>query len=571
MEARSKSPYSYSQMLSHSLYKRPLLGLLQLAVLLLAACSAPTPFETDVVEEQLPSPSPEVVVSPTLTDRTLPTPQTEILPSPTVADPYPGPQPGSTDSAYPPPSSGLQPEASQSAYPPPGAGQALPTSGAYPPPGSGQALPTSPAYPPPSRATPGATQPAPTLAATQTFPPTVSTPLVTPGATPVDRLGAPAMPAPNEGIKTVTIWHAWNEPQAQVLEEVLSAYQRLFPDVYFDVLYVPFDDLLMTFQASAYQGRGPSLLLGPAEWGPELYDAGLVASMDELAVPAFLERINPAALDTARYQGTLIGLPHSIREGVVMYRNRQIIPKAPSTFEELIAAAKEATRGGRVGAYMERGYYYSTGHLFGIGGRLMDENGQPAFTTQKGLDWIHLLVEFEQAGAVSFNTNRDLDLFKAGKVGIIIDGTWNRQALANAIGEENLMIDPWPSYKDGHLSGFIKTDNVYLTSRAQGDERYTALQFIGFLLAPEVQAVLTRANHIPALVEVEVGMEWMQQVMRAFEGAAPLPAHPYSRLYWDPLETALGSVFNKTTLPDRALKQASASISTRIKDIQANP
>jgi arabinogalactan oligomer / maltooligosaccharide transport system substrate-binding protein len=540
-----------------NLFKAPFLGFLLVAGLLLGACNTPAPVQTSLVEEPSPTPTAEVIL-PTWTPQPFPTPPPEEYPPPALEEAYPGPE-----IAAPSPEIEEDP---LDAYPPPES-QADPGLSAYPPPEGEGALPTSQAYPPPQ----ATLQAAPTLASTPSFPPTAAAPLLTPGVTPIERLARPAMPPPGPGVKTVTLWHAWNEPQAQVLEEVLAAFQQLYPDVYFDVLYVPFDDLLMTFQASAFRTRGPSLLLGPAEWGPELYDAGLVVSVDDLAIPAFLDRINPAALDSARYRGTLISLPHSIREGVVMYRNRQIIPTAPATFAELVSAAKDATSGGRVGAYLERGFYYSAGHLYGSGGRLLDENGDPAFNNQKGVDWLNLLLEFEQAGATSLNTNRDLDLFKAGRVGIIIDGTWNRQSLESAIGEVNLTIDPWPTYKDGRLSGFIKSDNIYLTSRATDDERYAALQFIGFMLAPEVQAVLTRANHIPALTNVEVGLEWMQQAMLAFEGAAPFPTHPYYRLYWDPLETAMGSVFSRTMLPERALRQASDSIRTRIREIQANP
>jgi arabinogalactan oligomer / maltooligosaccharide transport system substrate-binding protein len=376
------------------------------------------------------------------------------------------------------------------------------------------------------------------------------------------------MPPPSPDAVTVSIWHSWSDTEVVVLEDVLQAFQKVYAQVYFDLLYVPFDDLLRTFQAAAYRGAGPSILLAPAEWGPQLYDEGLVAAVDDLAVPAFLERINPAALDGARYQGALIGLPHSIRNGVVMYRNRQIIAKAPATFSELVTAAKAATRGGRVGAYLERGYFYSAGHLTGLGGRLMNEDGIPAFNDPKGLAWLNLLVEFEQAGPVAFNTNRDLDLFKDGRVGIIIDGTWSRTALETAIGEENLAIDPWPAYLDGYLSGYVQADNIYLTTRASAGERYAALQFFGFMLAPEVQSVLTRAGHIPALRDVTVEQDWIAPVMQALLGGTAYPVHPNANLYWDPLETAMGYVFSKSALPGPALQQASDTIHTRIQEAQ---
>jgi maltose-binding protein MalE len=518
--------------------------LLLLAVLLLAACSSrPSAVISPTVEpDELP-----VAETPSQTGQPSATPASETYPLP--AD-LPYPAPGMDVSPV------LTPTVADNAYPVP------PAQPAYPPPDT-DLLTTQPAYPAPptSAATPFVqpTQPDATSAAG---------PGLTAGPAPTERLPFPAMTAPSQGAVTVTIWHSWSESELAVLDDVLQAFQKVYPNIYFDVLYVPFDDLLRTYQAASYRGAGPSILLAPAEWGPQLYDEGLVASVDDLAVPAFLERINPAALESGRYRGALISLPHAIRSGIVMYRNRQIISKAPSTFSELVTAAQQATRGGGLGAYLERGYFYSAGHLAGLGGRLMDDDGNPAFNDPVGLAWLNLLLDFEQAGPVSLNTNRDLDLFKDGRVGIIFDGTWSREALAEAIGEENLAIDPWPAYQNGRLSGYVQVDSVYLAARAAGDERYASLQFFGFMLAPEVQAVLTRAGHIPALTDVQVEQAWMEPIMAALLGGTAYPIHPYTNLYWDPLETAMGYVFSKSALPAPALKQASDTIYARIQDIQ---
>jgi arabinogalactan oligomer/maltooligosaccharide transport system substrate-binding protein len=523
-------------------------SLLLLAAFLLAACSSrPTAAITPALEPEIPTTA-EVAVQSTQTTQPLATSVSLIYPLPDDL-PYPAPQSAASPMAVAPQDDG-------DAYPPPSAVTA------YPPPSGG--LPTSqPAYPLP--VTPAAT---PIIQLAQPTPLSEAGPSLTALPLPTERVALPAMPPPSQGAVTVTIWHSWSDSEVVVLEDVLQAFQVIYPYVYFDVLYVPFDDLLRTFQAAAYRGDGPSILLGPAEWGPQLYDEGLVAAVDDLAVPAFLERINPAALDSARYRGALISLPYAIRNGVVMYRNRQIIPTAPVTFSDLVTAAKAATSGGRVGAYLERGYFYSAGHLAGLGGRLIDESGNPAFDDENGLAWLDLLVEFEQAGPASFNTNRDLDLFKEGRVGVIIDGTWSREDLVEAIGEENLEIDTWPTHQGGHLSGFLQADNIYLAARAAGDERYASLQFFGFMLAPEVQSVLTRADHIPALMDVDVEHDWMEPVMAALLGGTAFPTHPNANLFWDPLETAMGYVFNQSALPADALQQASETIYTQIQDVQ---
>jgi maltose-binding protein MalE len=544
-------------MMSKFLFKGLLISLLLSVALLLAACGARPPAVI--------TPSEVPAVSATVMSTVQPT-QTRQLETITTLQAYPDPG----ELPYPPPELVASPMPTDLAgdvddYPPP---SVLPT---HPPPT------VLPGYPPPSTwlpteqsayPAPAIPDPSPDSQLTQPSSQGGDSPSPTADLAITERVVFPAMPPPSSNAIAITIWHSWSESEAVILEDVLQAFQMVNPNIYFDVLYIPFDDLLRTFQAAAYRGTGPSILLAPAEWGPQLYDDDLVAPVDDLAAPAFLERINPAALDSARYRGALISLPHAIRNGVVMYRNMQIVPQAPDTFSDLIVAAKAATRGGRVGAYLERGYFYSIGHLAGMGGNLMDESGNPTFNNQTGLAWLDLLIKFEQAGPVSFNTNRDLDLFKDGRVGIIFDGTWARESLVEAIGEENLSIDPWPAYQDGHLSGYVQTDNMYLTARSGGDERYAALQFFGFMLAPEVQSVLTRAGHIPALIDVKVEEDWMESVMAALLDGTAYPTHPNVNLYWDPLETAMGYVFNQSALPAPALKQANDVISALIQDTQ---
>ncbi len=376
------------------------------------------------------------------------------------------------------------------------------------------------------------------------------------------------MPPPRDNLKTVTIWHAWEPGAQQTLDDILKLFQDAFPDVQFNVLYVPLDQLKDKYIEAAYRGNGPSLVLGPAEWGPAFYDQGLVADLSSIAQPDFLAPINPAALQEARYRGALIGLPYSIHDGVLLYRNTKIIPKAPANLDELISLSKAVTRGGIVGAYLERSFFFSAADLYGIGGKLMDENGDPAFDTARGVEWLNLLNSFQQAGATEFNGNRDLEWFKSGKIGFVIGSTWDRYSLAQAIGAQNLSIDPWPATGAGHLSGFLRSDNLYLNSNISGDERYAALQVMSFFLARQIQPILTRAGQIPALIDVPVNDASVQQMMQAFKEATAYPIQPEIQAYWGPLEIAMTSVFEGSATPAEALKKADADIRQQLLDFQ---
>lgn len=374
---------------------------------------------------------------------------------------------------------------------------------------------------------------------------------------------------PQNVFQTVTIWHSWNPTETQTLEEVIRSFQSIFSNVKFVLTYFPPAELQEKYARSAYLGDGPDLLLGPADWGPAYYDQELVADLAQVADAKFLATINPAALNEARYRGALIGLPYTIRSGIVMIRNKTILPYAPASFDELVTISKAATHGGVVGAYLEWSFFYAAAHLDGIGGQLMDQNGDPAFNSAMGVEWLKLLNAFREAGPTEFNGSHDLDTFKTGNAGLIIDGTWNLPQLAQAIGAQNLVVDPWPAYKTGHLAGYIQTDNIYLNSNVTGDQRYAALQFMGFFLAGEVQSMMTRAGHIPAVMDINVTDPLMQQEMTAFKGAVAYPIRPELQAYWDPLQAAMLSVVNNRVDPAPALQQAYQDTQAAIVKIRA--
>jgi maltose-binding protein MalE len=367
---------------------------------------------------------------------------------------------------------------------------------------------------------------------------------------------------------TITLWQSWKEEEIAGLNEVIAAFQEKNPDVQFDVLYVPFDDLRGKYETAAATGGGPTVLIGAADWGPALYDAELISDVRSFTSTPFLASINAAALGAVKYKGALVGLPETIK-GVVMFRNKGIIADAPASWDNLVTAAKAATQGDVVGADLERGFFFSAAHLNGLGGQLMDKDGNPLFNDEKGVAWVNLLSSFADAGPVEYYTDNDVNLFKAGKAGIIIDGTWNMAGLADAIGADNLVIDPWPTAGDGHLSGYVQTENIYLSANAEGDDQQAAWAFIEFFLSPQAQSILAKVGHIPAVAGVEVTDPLMQQAVTAFEGGAVFPVIPEMGAYWDSMDNALKSVFDEGADPAAALQTASDNITAKIEEMHA--
>jgi arabinogalactan oligomer/maltooligosaccharide transport system substrate-binding protein len=373
---------------------------------------------------------------------------------------------------------------------------------------------------------------------------------------------------------TITIWHSWSEDQMQTLSQILDDFSAEYPEVLFDVLYIPQENLRARLETAYQEGGGPDIILGPAEWGPSLYQDGIVVDLNELADNRFLETINPAALDGARFQGALTGLPYA-QQGAILYRNKALIPEAATTFDQLVESAKAATQGEIFGADLERGFLYSGGHLGGLGGEWINEDGTPAFNNETGLAWLELLKAFEQAGPTEYLSDRDLDLFKEGRAGWIIDGTWNLNDLSDAIGLENLAIDPWPAYKNGSMAGFVLPSNIYLSASSEEDDRKASWKFIEYFLTPENQSRLVNAGLIPVVGGVKIVDPRQEilltQVLTALAGGVPYPSNPDFQLYLTPLDVALQSTLVGQTPPAEALNNAEQAVLNALAQAKATP
>ena len=381
-------------------------------------------------------------------------------------------------------------------------------------------------------------------------------------------------PTPTQPSGTVRIWHSLSEAQVPALEQIIGDFQETYPDIQFDVLYIPLENLPKQFEASILDHTAPDLVLGPAEWGLQFYPAGWVVNPSGVIDAERMAEINPAALEASLLRGDLVGLPYS-QQGVALFRNAALVSEAPATFDDLVKASTAITQGEQIGAILERGFLYAGAHLNGLGGKLMDAQGMPAFNTNSGLAWMDLLGAFEQAGpTVDFN-DQDLDAFKQGRVGFIIDGTWNMQALADALGAENLAVDPWPAYKDGALSGYVQPGVAFLSSQSSGPDQAAALMFMEALVSPEAQSHLANYGILPVVSEIEQANtaqgKLISQALAALTGGTGYPLDPAMALYPAQMDLAIKSVFTMNTLPAEALRVASEALIDAVTHASVTP
>lgn len=362
----------------------------------------------------------------------------------------------------------------------------------------------------------------------------------------------PATEEPAAEPVTITLWHSLKDTETAGLTEIIAAYQTNHPNVEFELLFTPFDDLRNKFETAAATGEGPDLLIGGDDWGPAMYDALLVADLSDVPTGG----VNEAALSVGQYNGAQVMLPYVLK-GVVLYRNTALQPEPASSWDDLVAKAQAATSGDTYGALIEVGSFFSYGHLYGLGGALMNADGTPAFNTPEGIEWLELQQTAVELGADAWYTDNDVALFKEGKAGWIVDGTWNLGDLAASLGD-HLAIDPWPA----GMSGFVQTGAIFLNYNTEGARADAAKDFIGFLLTEEAQSLFYASDgaFIPSNVNVAVDDPLRLQALEAFNGGVGWIVVPAMGAYWGPMETAQRSVLSDGADPAAALAAAEEAI-----------
>jgi len=373
---------------------------------------------------------------------------------------------------------------------------------------------------------------------------------------------------------TVRIWHSWNELEVPVLDQIIKEFSAQYPNVYFDVLYIPIDNLRSRFEMAAMEGNAPDILLGPADWAPGLYEAGFISELTGIVDAQALEMLNQPALNAAIINDKLVGLPYSIR-GTILFRNRNLIPDSAVTFDQLVYNANAAAKGDQIGAMLDRSLLYSGANLEGIGGQMMDADGLPAFNNEKGLEWIELLERYKEAGPTDYFTEQDVDLFKQGKVGIIVEGNWRMQEFSEAIGAESLSIDRWPEYNGFNLAGYVLPENMYLNSNTSGDRLRAAQNFMRHFVSTDTQTRIAEMGQVPSARDIiltdPITGTLMSKAMTAMSNGVAYPVSPEWEAYQLPLDLALRSIFSGSSTAKDALQSAQDEVMKAILEIKPAP
>lgn len=341
----------------------------------------------------------------------------------------------------------------------------------------------------------------------------------------------------------VSVWLDWDPREMSSLVRVVEAFRLLHPRVEFSLTYIPAVEIEASVANPAAGTAPPTLLIGPDAWGPGLWLSGRIQDVGDLFAPGMRQSLLPVAISQVVYREAVLGVPLELH-GVVLFVNRQRMPTPAPDLSALINAAAQSR------TTLDYGFTFTGAFLRTCGTGLLDDKGDPAFGGEGGLCWLDLLRTLALAGPVVYNTDEDLEQFAAGEAAWLIDGTWQRQRLIDALGEDNLAIDPWPVYalRDEPLAGYVWTENAYLVEGLSSEDREANWEFVRFLVSAQAQQALADpegAAHLPVTAGVLSEDPLMNQAMAVLEGGAPYPILPETALYGQPMERSIYAVLRQ--------------------------
>jgi maltose-binding protein MalE len=347
---------------------------------------------------------------------------------------------------------------------------------------------------------------------------------------PLGTIQSPALLTPIatlESASELRLWLSWDAHDLQALDRVIELYMSEYPNVTLRITYVPEAELVSALR-DAPMGEGPTVLLGPSQLGPRLWEAGRIQEIGDLISTELHTNILPVAWTQVVYEGQTIAMPLAL-EGVLLYRNRDLVLTPAANVNELVSTSISlADQGLGVGSALDFGFYFSVPQLQACDGAIYAADDSMGFGGNIGRCWLELVKRLSEAGRVTLNTDVDLTLFASGESAWLIDLAEHAPALTGAIGEDNLAIDNWPIYEvtQESMGGFVWTENAYIPMGITPTETATAWSFISFMLTPQVQLILAEPSgawHIPVLEDLELESGLQIQVVESLLQGIPLP------------------------------------------------
>jgi multiple sugar transport system substrate-binding protein len=325
------------------------------------------------------------------------------------------------------------------------------------------------------------------------------------------------------GTGTINLWA--RDSDQSFIKQIVDDYNGSQKDVQVKLTIIPAANFVQKFGAAAATGSAPDVAAIDLVYLPYFASKSTIEDLTSRTKTLnYMDKLSPAHLKLAKYQGKMYAMPFSA-EASVLYYNKDLFKKAgldpnkpPTTQTEVVTAAKKIRALG-ADTY---GYYFSGAcggcliftampYLWAAGGDLLQGEGPNAkaiIDSSPGVkDGLTFFKELWDAGVVPAGAKSDTGAnfngpFQTGKVGMYGGGAFAVGTLS-ADKKLNFGITPLPGKTAAQTGSFAGGDEIAIPSGSKNKD--AAWKFIKWVTDAEAQTALGKLGPVPVRTDVASG------------------------------------------------------------------
>ncbi|MEL6152022.1 MAG: maltose ABC transporter substrate-binding protein [Chloroflexota bacterium] len=370
----------------------------------------------------------------------------------------------------------------------------------------------------------------------------------------------------------ITIWA--DDTRAEPLREIGVQFEEE-NGIAVEVLELPFDEIREQFTTAAPNGEGADIIVGANDWLGELTVNGLLEPVD---LGDGAENFLPAALDAFSLEGTLYGVPYAV-ENVAFFRNPELVPDAPATWDEVRAISEELVSNGdaQYGYIIQENdpyHFYGIqsafgGYIFGInddGTYDVSDIGVGSEGSIEAISWLeaHAQAELMPAG-LEYDSMHSL--FESGDAAMMITGPWALERIQES--GVSYEISAIPGTAEGENGAPFIGVQGFMVSSFSENTALASLFLTNYVATDDVMGAIFAAGSRPAAyIPVREGVEDTDLLAFGEAGAngQPIPSIPQMGSVWTPWGNAIELVVQGQAEAATAFEDAAAQIAEAVME-----
>lgn len=378
--------------------------------------------------------------------------------------------------------------------------------------------------------------------------------------------------------KELVLWEQEKDEDQKILDQIAGMFEKDHPDVKIKRAHYKTEDLRTQFQTSAMGGGGADLVYAPNDFAGPFSVMGIIQPVGKWAK---VERFSDSVVATVKDpKGEVWGLPIANGNHLMLLVNKKLLAKAPTTVEELIAAAKRLSDP----AKKQFGLVYNLNEPFwfvtflGAFGESPLDGKTPKLNTPgmvKALDLVKDLKFKDKIVPPDCDYACADTLFSEGKVAMLINGDWSVKKYEDAL-KGDLLIAPLPKLAatGKFMAPMVSGKFLFFNKKLAGEKLELAKSYAEFFVTPKVQEFLLKeAKNLPALKAAQANPVMKSDVNLAATFAAmahgqPMPMAVEMRAVWDAIRPQLQGVMAGRTEAKLAAQTMQKDAETKIKEMK---